>query len=107
MPIAVVTVTPQNSMKGTVMKAPPADTRPQTMPIARPIATSAAVPGRVRPAAGFLPSRIWVAPANTITAKLSASARCGTQPESAVESSVPVTIAGPMRRTSDQSTPPK
>jgi hypothetical protein len=53
------------------------------------------------------PIRIWVAPAATITAKVNASARCGTQPDNAVASSVPVTIAGPMRRTSDQSTPPR
>ena len=106
-PIAVVIATPQNSMNGTVMNAPPADTRPQTTPIARPIATSAGVPGSVRPADGLRPSRICVAPAYTITAKVSASARCGTQPESAVASSVPITIAGPRRRTSDQSTPPR
>ena len=58
-------------------------------------------------ALGLRPSRIWVAPAYTIAAKDNASARCGTQPDSAVASSVPVTIAGPMRRTSDQSTPPR
>jgi hypothetical protein len=62
-PIAVVIARPQNSMNGTVMKAPPADTSPQTTPITRPIASNAGVEGSVRPGPGLRPSRIWVAPA--------------------------------------------
>jgi len=104
--MAVVIATPQNSMKGTVRNAPPADTSPQTTPNSSPITPSAGAPGKVREAEGLRPSRSCVAPAYTMTAKASASARCDTHPESAVASRVPMTMPGPMRRTSVQSTPP-
>jgi len=73
--LAVVIGTPQNSMNGTVMNAPPADTSPQTTPISSAIASSAGVPGNVRPADGLRPSSSCVAPAYTMTAKAIASAR--------------------------------
>ena len=66
----------------------PADTNPQTTPIARPIASSAGVDGSVRPALGLRPSRIWVAPAKTVSGRAGPPTTYG-----AVVSSVPAVHA--------------
>ena len=46
-PMAVSIGTPQCSIQGTVRNVPPADTRPQTMPMASPIAIPVVIVGTV------------------------------------------------------------
>src|SRR5574343_594738 len=61
-------------MNGTLMKPPPAPTKPETNPMPPPAPHWPQVPGMVRLGAGFLSSNIWVAENPTNRANTQAKA---------------------------------
>ena len=96
------------TMKGTEMKAPPAPTRPATMPIRPPTAVAPRRPGIWRPGLGLRSISIWVAEKPTKTANSTPSAWpliSANRP--APDSRPPATIPGASSCTRSQRTAPR
>ena len=95
-------------MKGTLIKAPPAPTRPDKNPMISPAANRPISPGTWREAAGFLSINIWVAEKLTKAAKDSASqAPCRTANTATLANAPPNRMPGLSPLTRSQRTLPR